>query len=66
MQGSSELTDTEIWPRFSLTCTFGPASGVTDREIDEETIVVFDPRFKGRSHWLAADSASCVALESIR
>lgn len=66
MQRSTKLTDTEIWPRFSLTCTFGPASGVTDREIGEETIVVFDPRFKGQTHWLAADSDSCISLEAIR
>lgn len=66
MQSSTKLTDTEIWPRFSLTCTFGPASGVTDQEIGEDTIVVFDPRFKGRTHWLSADSASSVPLESVR
>lgn len=66
MRSSTELNDTEIWPRFSLTCTVGPASGVTDREIDDDAIVVFDPRFKGRTHWLAADSDSCIPLESIR
>lgn len=66
MRSDTQLDGREEWPRFVLTYTTGPASGVTDAAIGEEYIVVFDPRHKGRTHWIAADARSCVPLEDVR